>query len=165
MEKPPFNYRRKPSFISFLPVYLVCFGISYLLIDNSTLISKEITSRIITGPGILNSVPVRNLPYGIIFSVPFIIYGIYRLLWNIMSRYEFSSTDIRLLTGSLSRKESFSPVTDFYEVSFRQNLIETPFGIGCLILAPLKGGRRLIIRGVYKVKTVVDALRSGLGSI
>jgi hypothetical protein len=66
------------------------------------------------------------------------------------------------LTGSLSRKEHFFLISDFYNISFTQNLIETPFGIGSIILNA-STGERLIIKGVYNVKSVVEALRPGLG--
>lgn len=164
MEKPDFNYKRKPAFISFLLVYLFCFGISFLLIDNSPAISKVISGQIIVRFNIPLPDFLWNLPYGIILSLPFLIYGIRKVLWNLMSIYEFNSSEIRLLTGSLSRKEHFFHISDFFEVSFKQNLIETPFGVGCLILTSMKGGRRLIIKGVYNVKSVVEVLRSGLGA-
>jgi hypothetical protein len=164
MEKPDFNYKRKPAFISFLLVYLFCFGISFLLIKNSPAISKVISGQIIVRFNIPLPDFLWNLPYGIILSLPFLIYGIRKVLWNLMSIYEFNSSEIRLLTGSLSRKEHFFHISDFFEVSFKQNLIETPFGVGCLILTSMKGGRRLIIKGVYNVKSVVEVLRSGLGA-
>ena len=164
MEKPEFNYKRKPAFISFLLVYLFCFGISFLLIDNSHAISKEITGQIVARFEVPASNLLWKLPYGIIISVPFLIYGIHKLLWNIMSLYEINSSEIRLLTGSLSRKEHFYVVSEFFELSFKQNLIEAPFRVGTLILTSMKTGKRLIIKGVYNVKYVVEVLRSGLGA-
>lgn len=162
MEKPDFNYRRKPAFISFLLVYFFCFAIAYLLIDNSSAISKEITALVNARLDMQRFNLLINLPYGIIFSLPFLIYGIRKLLWNLMSVYEINSSEIRLLTGSLIRTEQFFHISDFYGISFKQNLIETPLGIGCLIL-DLRHKSRLIIRGVYNVKYVAEVLRSGIG--
>ncbi len=163
MGKTDFNYKEKPAFISFLLIYFFCFGISVWLIDSSPAISQEITGRIIAQLDIPRSNPLWDIPYGIIFSLPFLIYGICKAIWNIMSGYEITSSEIRLLTGSLSRKERFFHVSEFYQVSFKQNLIETPFRVGCLILSARAGGQ-LIIKGVYNVRSVVEALRPGLGS-
>ncbi len=163
MGKPEFNYRRKPAFISFLLVYLSCFGIAYLLLDNSPLISKEINRLIIAKLHMSYSSTLLNLPYGILFSIPFLIYGIYKILWNIMSSYEINSSEIRMITGSLTRNERFYPIMEFYEISFRQNLIEIPFSVGSLILRRIRGGNDLIIKGVYSARNVAEVLRSGLG--
>ncbi len=161
MGKSDFNYKHKPAFISFLLTYLLCFGISFLLIYNSLLISKEIISQIIAKLGIPRSNHFWNLPYGIIFSFPFLIYGIRKLLWNIMSIYEISSSEFRLLIGSISRKEHFFLASDFDTISLKQNLIETPFGVGSLILDSKERGR-LIIRGVYNVRSVIEVIRHNL---
>jgi hypothetical protein len=163
MEETAFHYRKKPAFISFLLLYILCFGISYLLIDNSSIISEGIKRQIMRLFTIQLPAYLRNIPYGVILSVPFLIGGVRKLLWNVMSSYELSATEIRLITGSLSRKERFFPVTDFFQISFRQNVIEAPFGAGSLILTSLKTGKRLTIQGVYRVKHVAEALRSGLG--
>lgn len=164
MEQPEFIYKRKPAFISFLLVYLFCFGIAYVLIHGSQAVSGVVTEQVLERLGKQRSLQLRGLPYGIILSVPLIFYGIRRLLWNIMSSYELNSTEIRLLTGSLIRKERFFEISEFYDISFRQNLLETPFGIGCIILAPRAKGRKLRIKGVFEVRSVVKALRSGLVS-
>ncbi len=163
MGKPEFNYRRKPAFISFLLVYLFCFGVAYLLMDNSPLISKEINRLIIAKLDMPYSNTLLNLPYGILFSIPFLIYGIYKILWNIMSSYEINSSEIRMITGSLTRKERFYPIMEFYEISFRQNLVEIPFSVGSLILKRIRGRNDLIIKGVYNARNVAEVLRSGLG--
>ena len=47
---------------------------------------------------------------------------------------------------------------DFYEVSFKQNLIETPFRVGTLILNRRRGGQ-LIIKGVHNIRSVAESLR------
>ncbi|UCF87406.1 MAG: PH domain-containing protein [Nitrospiraceae bacterium] len=163
MEETAFHYRKKPAFISFLLLYILCFGISYFLIDNSSIISEEIKRQVMRLFNTQLPAYLRNIPYGVIISVPFLIWGVRKLLWNVMSSYELTETEIRLITGSLSRKEQFYPVTDFFQISFRQNLIEAPFGAGTLILTRLKTGKRLAIRGVYRVKHVAEVLRSGLG--
>jgi len=100
---------------------------------------------------------LHNLPYEKILSVPFLIYGIRVLLWNIMSYYEIDSTRIRLLTGHLIRKEKFILVSDIHEVSFKQNMIEAPFRVGSLLLKTRMG--EFDIRGVYHIKQVVENLR------
>lgn len=158
MEKTEFYYKRKPAIISFLLVYIICFGISYWLINNSPAISKEINRYVITQLSIPHSNLISNLPYGKIFSLFFLLYGIRTLLWNLMSSYEMSSSEIRMLTGHVSRKEQFFPLLDFYEVSFEQNLIETPFRVGTLILNRRRGGE-LIIKGVYNIRSVAESLR------
>ncbi len=164
MEKSDFYYRRKPAFLSFIIVYAFCFGVSLLLIKNTSSVSDVVTSQIITRLKIPQAIPLRGLPYGIIFSVPFLVYGIRRLLWNVMSLYEFSASEIRLITGSLIRKERFFNVHEFFQISFRQNLIEAPFGIGSITLVSLKTGKRLVVMGVYDVKHVVETFRSGMGA-
>ncbi len=105
---------------------------------------------------------IMELPYGFIFAVPFLASGIFRVLWNVMSLYEFNSSEIRLLTGSFIRKERFFVISDFFEISFRQNLLETPFRTGSLSLISMKSGKRLIIKGVYDIRSVVESLRPGL---
>jgi hypothetical protein len=138
-EETEFYYRKKPAFISFLLLYVLCFGISYLLIDNSSIISEELKRQTMRLFNIELPAYLRNIPFGIIISVPFLICGVRKLLWNVMSSYEFSATEIRLITGSLSRKERFFPVTDFFQISFRQNVIEA-------------------------LKHIAEILRSGLGA-
>jgi len=164
MEKTDFYYKRKPAFLSFTLVYIFCFVIAILLIINSSTVSQAVNEQLIARLRIPQKVPVRELPYGLIFSLPFLIYGIYRALWNIMSIYEFKTSEIRLITGSLIRKEKFFAVHEFFRISFRQNLFEAPFGIGSITLISIKTGKRLIIRGVYGVKSVVETIRAGLGA-
>ncbi len=161
MRESDFKYKQKPAYISFLIMYLLCFGISFLLIYNDPLISKKIISQIIAKLGIPRSSFFWNLPYGIIFSLPFLFYGFRRLLWNIMSIYEISSSEFRLLIGSISRKEHFFLASDFDTISLKQNLIETPFGVGSLILDSKEKGR-LIIKGVYNIRTVIEVIRPNL---
>jgi hypothetical protein len=160
-----FRYRRKPAFISFLLTYILCFGIAFILIDRSPSISKGITAHILESQAVSPSHFLNDLPYGIIFSLPFLICGIYRVLWNVMSCYEFSASHIRLLTGSLIRRERFFQVHEFFDISFKQNLLETPFGVGSLTLTSIKSGKRMTIKGVYRVTSVAEALRSGLGAV
>ncbi len=164
MEQPDFTYKRKPAFISFLLVYLFCFGIAYLLIKESSYISGKIAGKLLSRLNIPRSNIVWNIPYGIVISVPFILIGIQKFLWNIMSSYEMTSTELRLITGSLSRRTRFFDLSDFYDISFKQNLLETPFSIGCIILKSRHKNRLLIIKGVFNVKAVVKELRPGLVS-
>lgn len=158
MENSDFYYKRKPAFISFLLIYFFCFGISFWLIDSSPAISKEISRQFIAKLGIPRSNPLWDLPYGIIFSLPLLIYGIRTLLWNLMSSYELNSSEIRLLIGHLIRNERFFLISSFNEISFKQNLIEAPFHVGSLVLKA-KGRSQLIIKGVYNVRYVVECLR------
>jgi hypothetical protein len=162
-EDAEFHYRRKPAFVSFLLVYIFCFVSAYVLVESSPAVLREINSKVLDRLTVPVPALLRDIPYGIIFSLPFLLYGVRRLLWNIMSLYEFNRSEIRLLTGSLSRKERYFPVSEFFEISFRQSLIETPFGVGTLTLSSKKKGKRLTIKGVYRVKTVAEVLRSGLG--
>jgi energy-converting hydrogenase Eha subunit A len=156
MEKDSFYYKRKPAFISFLPIYFLCFVISFLLLEYSPVISKEVTRQIIK-IDILRSGIVRTLPFGIIFSFPFIIYGIRTLLWNLMTTYEIDLSEIRLLSGSLSRKEHLYLIPSYNEISYKQNIIEAPFRVGSLLF--YKGHAPLVIKGVHDVKFVVECLR------
>ncbi len=162
-EDAEFHYRRKPAFVSFLHVYVFCALGAYILIQYSPDVSTEINRHILDRLNIQFPPSLRDIPYGIICSLPFILYGVHRFLWNVMSLYEFSPSEIRLLTGSLSRRERFFTVSEFFQISFRQSLIETPFGVGTLTLGSMKKGKRLTIRGVLRVKTVAEVLRSGLG--
>jgi membrane protein YdbS with pleckstrin-like domain len=155
--------RLKPSFVSFLITYLCCFGIGFLLIAFSSKISHNFVGPILTQLKLPASNLLTNLPYGVIFSLPFLIYGLRTLLWNLMSRYEISPSEITLLTGSLVRKESFFPVSVFDDVSFKQNLFETPLGIGKITLKTEEGAK-LVLRGVQNVKSVVEALRASINS-
>ena len=157
MEHPDFHYSRKPAFISFLVIYLICFGISLLLIRHSPEISREIGKQI-GRLGILYSHKLQTLPYGIIVCLPFLIYGIRSLLWNVMTSYDITSSQIRLLAGSLIRNEQVFPISNLHDISFKQSLIEAPFGIGSLILQ--KGSAKLTIKGVYNVRYVVDSIRA-----
>jgi uncharacterized membrane protein YdbT with pleckstrin-like domain len=156
VEKVDFHYRQKPSPISFLFTYAICFGSSYLLIQHSPTVSRKILDLIV-----LLRIPqiniLHNLPYGKILSLPFLVYGVRVLLWNIMSYYEIDTTRIRLLSGHLIRKEQFVPMSDIHEISFKQNLIEAPFRIGSLLLKTRSG--EFSIRGVYNIKQVVEDLR------
>lgn len=156
MEKVDFHYKQKPSPISFLFTYAICFGSSYLLMQHSPAISGKILELIA-----LLHIPriniLHDLPYGKIFSIPFLVFGVRVLLWNIMSYYEIDTTRIRLLSGHLSRKEQFLLVSDIHEISFKQNLIEAPFRIGSLLLKTRAG--EFNIRGVYHIKQVAEDLR------
>ncbi len=156
MEKSDFYYKRKPAFISFLLVYLFCFGISLLLKENSPAISREIT-RWVMKLDIPYLHKFQNLPYGTILSFPFLIYGIRMLLWNVMTSYEITSSQIRLLAGSLSRKERIFLVSSFHEITFKQSLIEAPFRAGSLVFK--RGNAELTIKGIYDVGYVVESIR------
>jgi len=158
MEKTDFYYKHKPAIISFLLVYIICFGVSYWLISNSPAISREMNRYVIGLIPAPYSNHLSNLPYGKIFSLFFLFYGIRTLLWNLMSSYEISSFEIRILTGHLSRREQCFSLSDFYEISFKQNLIETPFRVGSLILNRRRGGQ-LIVEGVYNIRDVAEILR------
>ncbi len=100
---------------------------------------------------------LQNLPYGKLLSIPFIVYGLRIFLWNIMSYYEIDTSRIRLLTGHLARREEFVLVSDIHEISFKQNVLEAPFQVGSLLLKTRAG--EFNIRGVYRVKQVVEDLR------
>ena len=160
MEHSDFYYRRKPAFISFLLVYLLCFGVSFLLIKHSAELSREIV-RLIVKVRILrpylHTFDIYRLPYGIIIAFPLLVYGSGKLLWNLMTTYEITSSRIRLLAGTLSRKEQIFPFSGIHEFSFTQTLPEVPFGIGSLLLD--RGGQKVEIKGVYGVKRVVDTIR------
>jgi uncharacterized membrane protein YdbT with pleckstrin-like domain len=156
LEKFEFYYKQKPSPVSFLFTYALCFGSAYFLILQSPAISRKVTELL---P--LFHIPrintLNELPYGKLLSIPFLIYGIRVLLWNLMSYYEIETTRIRLLTGHLIRREQFVPVSDIHEISFKQNLLEAPFSIGSLLLKSRMG--EFTIRGVYQVKQVAEDLR------
>jgi uncharacterized membrane protein YdbT with pleckstrin-like domain len=156
LEKADFYYKQKPSPISFFFTYAICFGSSYLLIQHSSFVSKTMLDLFA-----LLHIPrinlLHELPYGKILSIPFFIYGVWVLLWNIMSYYEIDTTRIRLLTGHLTRREQFILVSDIHEISFKQSLIEAPFRIGSLLLKTRTG--EFNIRGVYHIKQVVEDLR------
>lgn len=159
MEKPAFTYKHKPAFISFMLIYFLCFVFAYWLIDNSHDLSRRVGTLVLVQLGLSRSNFLWKVPYGIVFSLPLLIFGLRTLLWNLMSFYEFTPSEIRLLTGTLSRKERFYSMADFYEISFKQNVLEAPFRIGSLILTP-HVGKPLLVRGVYNVKSVVESLRS-----
>jgi len=156
LEKADFRYRQKPSPISFLFTYGLCIACSYLLFRFSAFISGAIGDLLallrLPKPGLL-----AELPVGKFLSIPFFYVGIRTLFWNMMSYYEIEPTRIRLMTGYLTRREQFIPLSDVYEVSFTQNLIEAPFRIGTLVLKTRSG--QLSLRGVYRIAQVVEDLR------
>jgi uncharacterized membrane protein YdbT with pleckstrin-like domain len=156
VDNSEFYYNRKPAFISFLLVYFFCFGISFLLTRNSPVISKQIAEQVIKF-GIPHSGRLQTLPLGTIISLPFFIYGVRRLLWNVMTSYEITYSQIRLLAGSLSRKEQLFSIPNLHEITFKQSLIEAPFGIGSLVLK--KGNAEFIIKGIYNVVYVAETIR------
>jgi uncharacterized membrane protein YdbT with pleckstrin-like domain len=156
VEKSDFRYYRKPAFISFLLIYLFCFVISFYLIKNSPAISKHIAGELMQ-LGIPHAKKFLGLPYGTIVSFPLIIYGVRRLLWNVMTRYEITTSRIRLLAGSLNRKEQIFQISNMQEITFKQSLIEAPFGIGSLIFK--RGNAELIIKGIYNVRYVAESIR------
>lgn len=162
-EKPGLSYNRRPAFLSFLPKYLLCFGIALLLIIFSSEISREISRLIISLLDLEPSNLLRKIPYGIVFSFPFLICGIRAILSNLMSRNEIVSSEIHLLAGSLTRKEHFFVISDFCDISFKQNLLEAPLGIGEVILTGENGGD-LVIKGVHNVKSIVEGLRAAMHS-
>jgi uncharacterized membrane protein YdbT with pleckstrin-like domain len=165
MEQPDFFYRRKPAFISFLLVYLSCFGISFLLIKNSAALTAEIVGLImklrVVRPYV-HSYGLRGLPCGIIIAFPLLVYGSGKLLWNVMTTYEITPSHIRLLAGSLSRREQIFPLSVIQEVTFTQTLLEVPFGVGSLILQ--RGGSKVEVKGVYGIKRIVDEIREKTGN-
>jgi len=160
MEKAEFLYRRKPAFISFSLVYMVCTLVSLLLVAYSQTISLSVSVEVLQKLDVPKQSLLWNFPFGVLFSIPFIYLGIRRFLWNLMSFYEIDSKEIRLIVGSLSRKEHHVALSNLYDVTFKQNLVEAPFQVGSLILTSLKSGRQMIINGVYDVKQVVDVLRA-----
>jgi uncharacterized membrane protein YdbT with pleckstrin-like domain len=159
VEKSEDLYNRKPAFISFLLTYLFCFGLAFFLIKNSPAISKQIAGELMQ-LGIPHFKKFLDLPYGTIASFPFLIYGVHRLLWNVMTSYKITSSQISLLAGSLNRREQILHISNLNEITFKQSLIEAPFGIGSLVLK--SGKAELIIKGIYNVKYVAESIRGKL---
>ena len=155
------EYKQMPAFVSFLPGFLLCIGITFCLLHFSSSIDN-LVFRSLARTGIPQVSALQKLPYSVILSFPFALYAARTIVWNFMSRYEFSMSGVRLLTGSLKRKEIFYPssVFKFKEVSFEQNLLEAPFNIGTLILKPERGGNNIIVKGVRKIRLVIKMLRS-----
>jgi uncharacterized membrane protein YdbT with pleckstrin-like domain len=126
------------------------------MIQNSAYVSKTILDLFL-----FLHIPrinlLHELPYGKLLSIPFVVYGVRLLLWNVMSYYEIDTTRIRLLTGHLTRKEQFILASDIHDISFKQSLLEAPFRIGSLLLKTRTG--EFNIRGVYHIKHVVEDLR------
>jgi uncharacterized membrane protein YdbT with pleckstrin-like domain len=160
MEKTEVLYRRKPAFVSFLGLYMVCILAALLLITYSRTISMSISVEVLEKLEVSKQSLIWNFPFGVVFAVPFAYLGIRRLLWNVMSFYEIDSKEIRLVVGSISRKEHHVPLSNLYDISFKQNLFEAPFQVGSLILTSLKSGSQMILSGVHDVKQVVDVLRT-----
>ena len=154
-------YKQMPAFVSFLPGYVFCIGITFCLLHFSFSVDNFVF-RILARTGISQVPALQKLPYSVIFSLPFAVYAARTMLWNFMTRYEFSMSGVRLLAGSLKRREIFYPssVFKFKEISFEQNLLEAPFDIGTLILKPEKGGNNIIVKGVRKIRMVMKMLRS-----
>jgi hypothetical protein len=157
-------HKQMPAFISFLPVYVFCIGSTYCLLRFSSFIDNFIFQNLARA-GISQLTALQRIPFSAILSLPFALYAARTLLWNLMSRYEIGISGVRLLTGSLTRKEIFYPasILKFEEISFEQNLLEAPFDIGTLVLKPEKGGNNIFVKGVTKIKLVVKALRSENG--
>jgi hypothetical protein len=74
-----------------------------------------------------------------------------------MTTYEIDLSEIRLLAGSLSRKEHLYLIPSYSEISYKQNIIEAPFRVGSLIF--YKGRSSLVIKGIHDVKFVAECLR------
>jgi membrane protein YdbS with pleckstrin-like domain len=163
MEKTDFNYTQKPAFISFLLTFVLCLGIGFLLIGYSPLISPTIAHQLgayLPAEGLDSLVA---FPFGTALSLPFLLYALHTILWSLMSRYEINPSGIRLLSGTLVRKERFFPISNFCQVSFKQNLLEAPLEIGQVILRR-QSGSRVVIKGVRNVESVAQALRAGVNS-
>lgn len=158
MVENDYSYRRKPAFASFLPLYGFCFGLAFLLVLYSPIISMVFIKHVLAFWKLDPSHWLHKVPYGIVLSLPFIVFSAHKILWNLMSIYEIDRQGIRLLTGSLIRKERFFPSSDLHEISFNQNVIEAPFGIGMLIIKG-NGGINLSLKGVYDVKSAAGFLR------
>jgi uncharacterized membrane protein YdbT with pleckstrin-like domain len=158
MEEIEFSYIRKPAVASFLPLYIFCFGLAFLFIFYSPLISIVFVKHLLTFWKLDSAHWLHKIPYGIILSLPFVVLGVHKILWNLMSSYEIGRQGIRVLTGSLTRKERFFPSSGLLEISFNQNVLEAPFGIGMLIIKG-DGGANLNLKGVYDVKRAVEFLR------
>ena len=158
------SYKKKPAFISFLPLYLACSGISYLLIHHSPAVSSEVIGLVVklrTVHPYLHSLRLPPLPYGIVLAFPFLVYAAAKLLWNLMTTYEITSSHIRVIAGTFTRKEQLFPLSEIHTVTFRQDLFEVPFGVGTLVID--RGGGQAI-KGIYHVKRVVDRIREDLRS-
>lgn len=158
MAENEFSYRRKPALASFLPIYIFYFGLAFILIFYSPIVSIIFIKYVLVFWKLDPSHWLHKIPYGIILSSPFIVLGARQVLWNLMSCYEIDRQGIRLLTGSLTRKEHFFPSLDLNEISFNQNVFEAPFGIGMLIIKG-NGGVNLTLKGVYRVKNAAEFLR------
>jgi membrane protein YdbS with pleckstrin-like domain len=163
MEKTDFNSSQKPAFISFLLRFILCLGIGFLLIGYSPVVSPTIAHQLRTYLPVEGLDSLVAFPFGIALSLPFLLYALHSILWNLMSRYEINPSGIRLLRGTLVRKERFFPISDFCKVSFKQNLLEAPLGNGQMILTR-DSGSRLVIKGVRNAESVAEALRAAMNS-
>jgi hypothetical protein len=118
--KPGLYYRRKPAFVSFLPYYFFCFVASFLLVHFSPHLSRWINAQVFS---LLKTAPPRillEMNYGTLLAVPFVFFGMRKLLWNAMSRYDIDTDEVHVLTGTLARKEYRLSLKEFDDVSFRQ---------------------------------------------
>jgi hypothetical protein len=158
LTKPDLSYRRKPAFVTFLPDYFFWFLVSFLLVHFSPPLSRLINDQIFS---LLKTTPHRillQIGYGMVLAVPFVLFGIRKLMWNAMSRYEVDTDGVRVLTGTLARKEYYLSLQQFDDVSFKQNIIEVPFKVGTLILKSGAWGE-VGLRGIHDVKNLVDLIR------
>jgi len=91
-------------------------------------------------------------------SIPFVLFGLRKALWNVMTYYEIDADGVHLFTGILTRKDFHLTFHEFDDVSFNQSLLEAPFKVGTLVLKSRKLGE-CGVRGVHDVKNLVDQIR------
>ncbi len=155
---PDISYKRKPAFISFLPTYFFCYLASFVLVYSSSDLTRWMNDQVFS---LLMSTPpniLLGMGYGMMLSIPFVLFGLRKALWNLMTCYEIDADGVHLFTGILTRKDFHLTFHEFDEVSFNQSLLEAPFKVGTLVLKSRKLGE-CGMRGVHDVKNLVDQIR------
>lgn len=151
------NYKRRPALVSFALRLLICLVLAFFLVLYSPEISHEVFSQI-AGYVRLPEY-ITNLQIGVVLAFPLILYMLHQALWVLMSQYKIDNDEIRLILGSVKRVVNFHRLASVREVNYRQSIIETPFGIGTLIIQ-FRNGQWLEIRGVHDIEENAEHLRS-----
>lgn len=155
-----FLYCRRPALISLTPALALCAVAALLLYSNDPLITDAVKNKVLAPTSMPTDNVTWRLPYGPLLALPVFAYFLNLTLWGLLSYYEITPHNIRLVSGSVVRRESYYSLDEFDDVGFSQSIVEVPFGIGQLVLH--SSHRQLKLQGIHNVKSVVDTLRHHL---
>lgn len=144
--------------ISFLGVHALLLGTCALLFELARHWSDLLSASGLAELGFEVSASWATVPVGRALVLPFAAFGLYKVMWQLRARYEFTPTGVTIETGVVWRRTGHCPLDELVAVDVDKGPFESLADAGQLTLHH-RDGRRVAIPGVPDLGRVAVALR------